>query len=105
MRCSKCGVDNPTGKSFCGDCGAALTNRCPKCGAENPASQRFCGDCGTALIAGKATGGTAPSSNMRDITIAAEPAASVFEGERKTVTALFADLKGFDTTDLKRPKL
>jgi hypothetical protein len=40
---------NPTGKGFCGDCGAPLTNRCPKCGAENPPGKRFCGDCGVAV--------------------------------------------------------
>src|SRR5947209_3123578 len=26
MRCSQCGSDNQTGKRFCGDCGAPLTN-------------------------------------------------------------------------------
>ena len=25
MQCAKCGSDNPGGKKFCGDCGAALT--------------------------------------------------------------------------------
>jgi len=50
-------------------------------------------------MAGEATGRAASFSNMRDVTIAAEQAASVFvEGERKTVTALFADLK--DSTEL-----
>jgi hypothetical protein len=27
MRRSKCGSDNPAGKKFCGDCGAALSAR------------------------------------------------------------------------------
>jgi class 3 adenylate cyclase len=46
-------------------------------------------------MAGKDTSRAASSSNMYDVTIAAEQAASVHpEGERKTVTALFADLKG-----------
>ena len=40
MRCAKCGAENPAGKKFCGDCGAALANLCPKCGADNPAGQR-----------------------------------------------------------------
>src|ERR1700746_3397796 len=96
MRCSKCGSDNPAGKKFCGDCGAPLTNRCPKCEAENPPGKRFCGDCGAALAARSATAQSLTSSlGSGDIAISAEVTASaVAEGERKTVTALFADIKG-----------
>lgn len=95
MRCSKCGSENPTGKGFCGDCGASLVNSCSKCGAENPPTQRFCGDCGNALVAVNPSSLSASSSDRPELTIALEPAASVLaDGERKTVTALFADLKG-----------
>ena len=96
MRCSKCGSDNPTGKKFCGDCGAPFTNLCPKCGAENPPGQRFCGDCGTALVARKASPlSPSSSSNTPDVVISAgRTGPAVVDGERKTVTALFADLKG-----------
>jgi class 3 adenylate cyclase len=96
MRCSNCGSENPAGKRFCGDCGAALTNACPKRGAENPPSQRFCGDCGSALLAGNASAQSPVfSSNGPGIAISAEQTApAVADGERKTVTALFADLKG-----------
>src|SRR6516165_3148941 len=94
MRCSKCGSDNPAGKKFCGDCGAPLTNRCPNCGAENPPGKRFCGDCGTSLGPRKATAQSPTSSlGTADIAISAEATAPV-DGERKTVTALFADIKG-----------
>ena len=95
MHCVKCGSDNPAGKKFCGDCGALLTHHCPKCGAENPPSKRFCGDCGTALIANTSAPSQAYSSITPDIVISAEQAGSaVPDGERKTVTALFADIKG-----------
>ena len=96
MRCSKCGSDNPAGKKFCGDCGASLTNLCPKCGAENPPGQRFCGDCGTALLTRNASPlSPSSSSNTPDVVISAERTGpAVVDGERKTVTALFADLKG-----------
>src|SRR5947208_3669724 len=96
MRCSKCASDNPAGKKFCGDCGAPLTNRCPKCGGENPPSKRFCGDCGTALAADSVTAQSPKSSlGTVEIAISAEAAApAVAEGERKTITALFADIKG-----------
>src|SRR5271155_6152139 len=63
--------------------------RCAKCGAENPAAQRFCGGCGAALLAAPA----APTSRS-DISVAPSPDSEAPEGERKTVTALFADLKG-----------
>src|SRR5579872_3080664 len=94
MCCSKCGSDNPAGKKFCGDCGAPLTNRCPNCGAENPPGKRFCGDCRTALTASNATA-KSPSSSLgtAEIAISGEATAPA-EGERKSVTALFADIKG-----------
>src|SRR6266849_5886659 len=89
MRCAKCGAENPAGKRFCGDCGAALANRCAQCGADNPPEKKFCGDCGTAL-------GAAPlaSPDRSAIRVNPETPLDALEGERKTVTALFADIKG-----------
>src|SRR6266851_1606350 len=65
--------------------------RCAKCAAENPASQRFCGDCGAAMLAVTEV----PTSRLA-VTSAplSAPDAEAPEGERKIVTALFADLKG-----------
>ncbi|MBV8773668.1 MAG: AAA family ATPase, partial [Deltaproteobacteria bacterium] len=96
MLCSKCGSDNQTGKRYCGDCGAPLTNSCPKCGAENQLAKRFCGDCGTALAASSAKAESRGSSlSTAEIAIPAKTMGSAAaEGERKTVTALFADIKG-----------
>jgi class 3 adenylate cyclase len=97
MRCSKCGSDNPADKKFCGDCGMPLANRCPRCGADNPPAKGFCGDCGAALSA-KNDAAQSPASfrGTPDIAITAEgTGASIpVDGERKTVTALFADIKG-----------
>jgi len=93
MRCSKCGAENPSSKKFCGDCGAPLATLCPKCRADNPAGKRFCGECGTALDA-SATVATANKSGALPIRVADAPVAEPLEGERKTVTALFADIKG-----------
>src|SRR5215469_18530209 len=93
MRCSKCGAENPVSKKFCGDCGALLVNLCPKCRADSPAGKRFCGECGTALGA-SATIATANKSGDSPIRVADAPAAETLEGERKTVSALFADIKG-----------
>src|SRR5579863_10081074 len=99
MRCSNCKTENPAGKKFCGDCGAALANLCPKCGSDNPADKRFCGECGTALGT-PAAAASAKKSNDSPIRVAETPARENFEGERKRVTALFADIKG--STELER---
>jgi class 3 adenylate cyclase len=90
MRCSKCGVENPSSKKFCGDWGEPLANLCPKCRADNPAGKRFCGECGTALD----TAATVASANKLDDSPIRVADALAAEGERKTVTALFADIKG-----------
>jgi len=51
--CQSCGVQNPVGTKFCGNCGASLVPvvkvKCPKCGADMPATMKFCGDCGSSL--------------------------------------------------------
>jgi class 3 adenylate cyclase/tetratricopeptide (TPR) repeat protein len=104
MRCSKCGSDNSSWKKFCGDCGARLANSCPKCGAENPEDKKFCGDCGASLLL---TGGAASATQMKadvgapTFTLTREAEAEVIpDGERKTVTALFADIRG--STELEQ---
>src|SRR5579862_4066355 len=94
MRCSNCKTENPAGNKFCGTCGALLANLCPKCGADNPAGQRFCGTCGTALGSPAVAAASAEKSNDSPIRVAETPAPENLAGERKTVTALFADIKG-----------
>ena len=76
MCCSNCKSDNPAGKRFCGDCGAALVKRCPKCSSENPPANRFCGECGTQL----------------DESV--KPRENGSAGERRHLTVLFCDLVG-----------
>jgi class 3 adenylate cyclase/tetratricopeptide (TPR) repeat protein len=93
MRCPNCKSENPAGKKFCGDCGAALPAICPKCGAENPAGKSFCGECGTALAA-SADRTAAKKYDEPQIDLAQTTAPENLEGERKVVTALFADIKG-----------
>ena len=94
-----------TNRKFCAACGSPLSSRCPKCGAENAPSSAFCEDCGTAL-AGHAVSATTSSpqaaSTIPNIRVTPEQpdASTALEGERKTVTALFADIKG--STELMR---
>ena len=94
MRCSKCATENPAGKKFCGGCGSALSARCPQCGAENAPSFKFCGDCGASLSArGSVAGDEASALASSSLHVAAD-ASEAADGEGKTVTALFADIKG-----------
>jgi class 3 adenylate cyclase/tetratricopeptide (TPR) repeat protein len=90
MRCSKCGFDNPSGMKFCGQCTGPLALVCPNCHFENPPQFKFCGQCTTALGPGTAD---VRSSNPRTTTDEIDGPAAL-DGERKTVTALFADIKG-----------
>src|SRR5260370_19007986 len=99
MRCTNCGPESTSGRKFCAAWGSALSSRCPKCGAENAPSSEFCEDCGTALAGNAASAATSSSqaaSAAPQIRITPEQpdASTALEGERKTVTALFADLKG-----------
>ena len=97
MVCSKCGTEGIPGKRFCAECGSPLSNRCAKCGSDKGPNAKFCGDCGTALGKEDSAKGIQPlpKSAAGAISFAAERQASEeVEGERKTVTALFADIKG-----------
>jgi len=111
MQCPACGQDNPDGMKFCGECGTPLKNRCPQCGFENPPKFKFCGECGTPLAGQSKVQGlkskVEDSSDPRPVSytprhlaerILAEQAAmearGIPDGERKTITALFADIKG-----------
>src|SRR5208337_2851602 len=80
---------------FCGQYTAPLALICPKCHFQNPPGFKFCGQCTVAL--GPATAKpepSGPSFKLRESDDAA------LEGERKTVTALFADIKG--STELEQ---
>jgi Double zinc ribbon len=96
MRCTKCGFENPDGMKLCGQCTNALALICPKCRFENPLTFKFCGQCTAPLVA--------PTREIKaDAPIRvgeAAPDLAATEGERKTVTALFADIKG--STELMR---
>jgi len=83
---------------FCGNCGAALRSRCSRCGLENPPEFKFCGECGLALtVAREAIVSTRPPLPVAEPSVrmrAEQAAVDAAGGERKTVTALFADIKG-----------
>ncbi|MBV8137499.1 MAG: AAA family ATPase [Deltaproteobacteria bacterium] len=99
MRCAKCGAENPEELKFCEQCAAPFRQRCAKCGFENSPAARFCGECaapvksspGAASPLRPVAGAELPESISQST---ADHASAELEGERKTVTMLFADIKG-----------
>src|SRR5215467_8456449 len=92
MLCAKCKTENPDGLKFCNECGAAFKASCASCGFENAPAAKFCGQCGARINAESAP--SAKRSVEAPIRVAGTPASENIDGERKTVTALFADIKG-----------
>ena len=97
MLCPTCSRDNRPGRKFCADCGAELTVVCAACGASNEPEERFCGGCGKRLA-----GSSAAVSTPRPRSYTPDHLAerilqdrTSLEGERRTVTVLFADASGF----------
>jgi len=97
MLCPSCGRGNREDARFCRGCGAKLARACPSCGADLEADASFCGKCGHRLAEpSKPTAAPDPRSYtphhlaekiLRD--------RAALEGERRTVTVLFADAMGF----------
>jgi len=96
MRCQNCTAENPDGAKFCIECATPLKRRCPQCSFENPPAAKFCAQCAAPLSAtalGQPSKAAAPDSSNIRVTLE-NSAPGAIEGERKTVTALFADIKG-----------
>jgi ribosomal protein L40E len=97
MLCAKCNYDNPADAPFCMKCGTQVENRCTSCNTVNPADANFCRKCGGALGAGVPVSSPSPHATLKTprVEVTHERQTPVgSEGERKTVTALFADIKG-----------
>jgi class 3 adenylate cyclase len=94
MSCSECGIENAADARFCNQCGTPLSRPCPKCTRLNASDAKFCSECGESLTApgSKSTARTPPTSPLRAVTESTDP--DIAEGERKLVTASFADIKG-----------
>src|SRR5262249_53691731 len=93
MLCAKCKTENPEGLKFCNECGTPFKTPCASCGFENASAAKFCGQCGAAFVA-PAAAASAKKYDQTQIRLTDAAAAENLEGERKTVTMLFADIKG-----------
>ncbi|MGA7871806.1 MAG: adenylate/guanylate cyclase domain-containing protein, partial [Candidatus Binatus sp.] len=100
IRCTKCGADNRAGAKFCSECATPFAAKCPRCGASNPPGAKFCDECAASLSPASTV--PQPANQFpQSVSVAAEQVdASALDGERKTVTALFADIKG--STELEQ---
>ncbi len=105
MKCPKCQFENPEGIQFCGKCGTKFEKICPQCNFSNPPEFEFCGKCGHDLAI--------PSEQPpRDLSLDEKlekiqrylpggltekilAQRDKIEGERKQVTVMFCDMKGF----------
>jgi class 3 adenylate cyclase len=96
MLCASCGHENRAGRRFCVHCGAGLELACPSCGASSEPGERFCGECGKNLAGLPRTAATRDPRAYTPKHLADKilQSKSALEGERKQVTALFADVKG-----------
>jgi class 3 adenylate cyclase len=101
MRCSNCEFENPGSAEFCEECGARLARICPRCGYEMAASAKFCSECGASLGGAARAMFTSPilytPPHLAERILAEQAALEArSEGahERKTITALFADMAG-----------
>jgi class 3 adenylate cyclase len=78
-------------------CVTNVENRCSSCNTVNPADAKFCRKCGEALGAGAPASSPSPTAAAKtprvEVTHERQTAEGL-DGERKTVTALFADIKG-----------
>lgn len=79
MQCADCGRENSEHATFCRGCGSPLSHPCASCGAALTVQHRFCHSCGTRV---ERPGAGAHGADWS-------------RAERKVVTALFADVKGF----------
>src|SRR5215475_11553255 len=103
MKCPKCQYVNDPAAKFCTECASPLTMACAHCGHQLQPASKFCSECGrpTGVVPGSTNDSPAHrsgfgSSGSYPPTYLAKrilESKSAFEGERKQVTVLFADLK------------
>lgn len=99
--CRQCRTRNPAAAIFCLNCGSALVEHCDNCQAVLLTGAKFCMSCGQQV------GGATPADREQLSRLAAATPSSLASkiravqptvGERKIVTALFADFSIFSAS-------
>jgi len=105
MKCPKCQSENRESARFCNKCGLALEFKCPSCGHTYGSGSVYCDECGHTLVGPKAPPPVDYSQPLsytpKHLAEKILSARSSMEGERKQVTVLFADVKGFTSISEK----
>ncbi len=103
VQCARCGFDNAVGANFCQQCGNRLVEVriCRRCGHALDPTARFCNACGERVSDSPQASSSAPilytPSHLAERILAEQAAMEArgdTSGERKTITALFADMAG-----------
>src|SRR5512135_3780107 len=103
MKCPNCAFENAADANFCENCGQPLERVCPNCGKPVTPNAKFCKNCGFGLGGAPAQAPANVKSEPLDALRRAAPQSIAskilaerdqLEGERKLVTALFADIVG-----------
>lgn len=103
--CPNCSYNNSPDARFCENCGQPLERVCPNCGEPISGAPKFCKHCGHNLGEGDVQARQAPVSRSQSLdalrrATPREMAQRItaerdrLQGERKLVTALFADIVG-----------
>ena len=105
MKCSKCGFENLDKAKFCIECGSKMEFPCPQCGAANTPASKFCFDCGHNLVLSAEPTRKDLSFDEKIAKIQKYLPSGItekilsqrdrIEGEKRQVTVMFCDMKGF----------
>jgi len=102
MQCLKCNNENKLSSKFCSHCGSKLEQFCPNCGAIVDRTDRYCTECSTKLDATITSEPEKSISTIDPLSYTPNHLAkrilkkrTLIEGERRTITVLYADAKGF----------
>ena len=105
MKCSKCQFENREGARFCKRCGIAFESKCPSCGHSYGPESVYCDECGHTLVEPQVPSPIDYSQPLsytpKHLAEKILAARTTIEGERKQVTVLFADVKGFTSISEK----
>ena len=93
MKCASCQHESGPNDKFCAECGAPLPASCNSCGAALTPGAKFCAECGTKVSASSSADRSAGISATGPLSAPPGESDAQLDGERKTVTTVFADIK------------